>query len=86
MQQEREAHYEALKKENDELVSRINAIRAAQAQQEPKIAKVAIDLHLLRRAVMGLAVSQCLKFHANSVMFCAILQHFFYGAAEVHGS
>lgn len=40
MQDDRKTHYEGLKKENDELISRINNIRAAQAQQEPKIAKV----------------------------------------------
>jgi len=33
-------HYEGLKKENDILIGKINAIRATQAEQEPKIAKV----------------------------------------------
>jgi len=40
LQEDRKTHYEALKKENDVLIGKINAHRAAQAEQEPKIAKV----------------------------------------------
>jgi len=43
LQEDRKIHCEGLKKENDELISRINAIRAAQAEQEPKITKVSAD-------------------------------------------
>jgi len=40
LQEDRKAHYEGLKQENDKLIGRINSIRAAQAEQEPKVAKV----------------------------------------------
>jgi len=42
LQEDRKTHYEALKKENDVLIGKINANRAAQAQQEPNVAKVVI--------------------------------------------
>jgi len=44
LQEDRKTHYEGLVKENDELVGRINTICSAQAQQEPKVAKVGTEL------------------------------------------
>jgi len=40
LQVDRKAHYAGLQQENDKLIGRLNSIRAAQAEQQPKVAKV----------------------------------------------
>jgi len=48
---DRKANYEGLQQENDKLIGRLNSIRAAQAEQEPKVAKVSFRLVIERVAV-----------------------------------
>ena len=49
LQEDRKVHYEGLKQENDKLIGRINGIRAAQAEQESKVAKVRLLAPIARQ-------------------------------------